>query len=187
MTFPPRHLTQAEFIRPTHKRHRTPATIAREKRTHARQKAQREEWMRAGLDSHGKRFASYASWRNARSHAPGRWRIDALDREYPEYFSRLDDETTLEAIQARKEAARKDAVHRNILYQQRKRQYLREDIVTGDEQVKSYAQFVGFMERYKRASPYHDSELTAALRRQYPDYYRRYLDNKRSRKKKGKR
>lgn len=159
---------------------------AREERnrvaTRERLAQEREAYMRAGLTSHGEKFTDYATWKMARTvaaKAGKRWRVDVLDKAYPAFFAQLDQETSLEGSAQRERERREDASRRNVRYQRRKAQYRREDIATGDMQLSSYRQFVAEMDRARRGSPHQNSDLAAALRSGYPEWYRKYLDTRR--------
>jgi|SRR6185437_5040709 len=126
-----------------------------------------------GLNYRGERYTRYSAWKAAHTlalHQHDNARAHVLETHYPKYARTLATEQAPLAQAAQHTRARTGSRQRNALHLARRREYRRDDILSGDYPLTTYRQFVY---HYRAAVRSHDAEVIRYLGHHYNGWVRK--------------
>lgn len=165
-----RYLRGATAITPSteqHARERAQRAAETRRRQRAIHQTRARKYYAEGLDHRGQRYTVYTIWKAAhtratRAHDSGR--VHILETQYPKFARQRAEEQTPLAREGARIQARISGRQRTALHLARRREYRREDILSGDYPLTTYRQF---SYHYRAAIRSHDAEMIRYLSRHY--------------------
>lgn len=137
------------------------------RRNRATYQTRARKYYAEGLDHRGQRYTVYTIWKAAHTRATRAHdsaRVHILETQYPKFARQHAEEQTPLAQAGARIQARTSGRQRNALHLARRREYRREDILSGDYPLTSYRQF---SYHYHAAIRSHDAEMVRYLSRHY--------------------